>query len=232
MTRTNTLGQPIGPALPEWRAPETPQPLVLAGAHVRLDPIEPTHAEGILAVLAPHPELWTYRTDEPPADLPAARALVERLRQGPDITLAVIRLADESFQGMLTIMRANPPHGTVEIGAIIHSPQLQRTPATTEAAHLVATHVFCRGYRRLEWKCDSLNEPSRRAAVRLGFTEEGTFRNAVVGKGRSRDTTWFSITDTEWPAIRTAHRRWLEPANFDADGQQHHRLGELLNQER
>ena len=117
----------------------------------------------------------------------------------------------------------------MEIGSIIYSPELQRTPATTEVTHLIADHVFRLGYRRLEWKCDSLNVPSRRAATRLGFTEEGTHRNAVVYKGRSRDTTWFSITDAEWPQIRAAHRRWLAPQNFDTDGQQRTSLGEQLS---
>lgn len=179
-------------------------------------------------MLAPRPELWTYRSDDPPADPAAAVALVGRLRRGPNVTLAVVRLSDLFFQGMLTIMRADPAHGTVEMGSIIYAPELQRTPATTEAAHVVAHHVFELGYRRLEWKCDSLNAASRRAARRLGFTEEGTFRNAVVYKGRSRDTTWFSIVDAEWPRIRAAHRRWLDPANFGADGGQLTPLKELL----
>jgi len=107
------------------------------------------------------------------------------------------------------------------VGSIIYARRLQRTPITTEATHLLARHVFDDlGYRRFEWKCDSHNEPSRRAAVRLGFTYEGRFRHAMVYRDRNRDTDWFSITDAEWPAIRAAHERWLDPANFDPDGHQ------------
>ncbi|MDO5682523.1 MAG: GNAT family protein [Propionibacteriaceae bacterium] len=124
-------------------------------------------------------------------------------------------------------MRADPVNGTTEIGAIVYAPELQRSPATTEAAHLIARHVFDDlGYRRLEWKCDSLNEPSRRAAARLGFIEEGTFRNAIVVKNRSRDTTWFALTDDDWPRVHQAQRRWLDPANFDDDGTQRRTLAE------
>lgn len=231
MPRTNPHGQPIGPALPDWQAAAAPEPVVLAGQYVRLEPVAIEHAEGILQTLAPHPELWTYRTDEAPANRAEAIALVKRLETAPAITLAVMRPGDDSFQGMVSIQRVDIAQGNAEIGAIIFSPDLQRTPATTEATHLIATYLFCRGFRRFEWKCDSLNEPSRRAALRLGFTEEGTFRNALVYKNRSRDTTWFSITDAEWPAIRAAHRAWLDPANFDADGGQRQRLADLLREQ-
>ena len=119
-------------------------------------------------------------------------------------------------------------NGVVEVGGILLARTLQRTPASTEAMYLLAHHVFdALGYRRYEWKCDSLNEPSRIAAARLGFTYEGRFRNAVVYKGRNRDTDWFSITDTEWPRVRAAHEEWLDPANFDESGDQRTSLSDL-----
>lgn len=125
-------------------------------------------------------------------------------------------------------MRTDVDNGVTEIGAIAYSPDLQRTPASTEATYLVAKHVFeDLGYRRLEWKLDSLNQPSAVAARRLGFTEEGTFRNAVVHKGRNRDTLWFSIIDSEWLRVRARLEAWLDPSNFDELGRQRTRLSDL-----
>jgi RimJ/RimL family protein N-acetyltransferase len=125
-------------------------------------------------------------------------------------------------------MRVDADNGVVEVGGILLARTLQRTQASTEAMYLLAHHVFdALGYRRYEWKCDSLNEPSRVAAARLGFTYEGRFRNAVVYKGRNRDTDWFSITDAEWPRIRAAHEAWLDPANFDESGGQRSSLSDL-----
>ena len=123
--------------------------------------------------------------------------------------------------GIATYLRIDHANGTAEVGYITYGSALQRTTAATEAMYLMAAHVFdVVGVRRYEWKCDSLNEPSRRAAARLGFTYEGTFRQAVVYKGRNRDTAWFAITDDEWPDIKAAFERWLDPANFDERGQQ------------
>ena len=119
---------------------------------------------------------------------------------------------------MASYLRTDPQNGSIEVGNILYSPALQRTTAATEAMHLMAEHAFAEGYRRYEWKCDSLNAPSRRAAARLGFVEEGTFRQAVVYKGRNRDTTWFSITDDEWPRVQEAQRRWLADAVAGAPG--------------
>jgi RimJ/RimL family protein N-acetyltransferase len=131
-------------------------------------------------------------------------------------------------QGLASLMRIDAVQGCVEIGAIIWSRRLQRTRAATEALALVARHVFDDlGYRRLEWKCDSLNEPSRAAAARLGFTYEGRFRQAMVYQGRNRDTDWFSIVDAEWPTLRAAYDAWLDPSNFDAEGDQRQRLSTM-----
>jgi RimJ/RimL family protein N-acetyltransferase len=124
--------------------------------------------------------------------------------------------------GVASYLAIDPENGTIEIGSINYSPRLQRRPAATEAMYLLMRRVFDElGYRRYEWKCDSLNAPSRAAAQRLGFRYEGVFRQAVVYKGRSRDTAWYSVIDGEWPLLRPAFERWLDPSNFDADGRQH-----------
>ncbi|MHA7279778.1 GNAT family N-acetyltransferase [Arthrobacter sp. MDT2-2] len=134
---------------------------------------------------------------------------------------AVIDSATGRALGTLSLMRHDPANGVIEVGPVVFSHALQRTPISREAQFLLMRHVFDDlGYRRYEWKCDSLNEPSLKAAERLGFTYEGTFRHAVVHKGRNRDTTWFALTDHDWPPVRDAFQKWLDPANFDADGRQ------------
>ena len=127
--------------------------------------------------------------------------------------------------GVAAFLRIDPANGVMEVGHINYSPRLQRTVMATEAMALMMRRVFDElGYRRYEWKCDSLNAPSRAAAKRLGFGYEGTFRQAIVYKGRNRDSAWFSITDREWPILRTEYDRWLAPDNFDAEGRQRSRL--------
>ena len=225
MVSTNEFDQPVGEPV-DWSPPERPGPVVLEGRIVRLEPIAEPHAEGIVSALGPHLRSWTYRLTCHPPTRPRRHAWVAHQAARTDqLTFAVVRREDDAFVGMLALLRTDEVNGSTEVGAIIHAPEVQRTAATTEATYLVARHVFDDlGYRRLEWKCDSLNEPSRRAAVRLGFTEEGTFRQAVVYKGRNRDTTWFSITDAEWPDVRARLEAWLDPANFDDDGRQRQRL--------
>jgi RimJ/RimL family protein N-acetyltransferase len=129
--------------------------------------------------------------------------------------------------GVASFLRIDPGHGSIEVGHINFSPLLQRTPAATEAMFLMMEHAFERGYRRYEWKCNALNAASRRAAQRLGLSFEGVFRQAGVVKGCNRDTAWYAAIDREWPALRDAFRRWLDPANFDAQGQQRTSLAEL-----
>jgi len=129
--------------------------------------------------------------------------------------------------GMGSYLRIEPAHGVIEVGHLAFSPLMQRTPIATEAMYLMMREAFELGYRRYEWKCDALNAASRRAAERLGFTFEGIFRQAIVYKGRNRDTAWYSIVDREWPALDAAFRAWLDPANFDAAGRQRRSLAEL-----
>lgn len=229
MTRRNAFGQPIGEPVVGWVPRPLPQPVPLSGRWVRLEPLAARHAPDLLTSLAPHPELWTYRTDDPPADLAGALALIHRAQNPPNLAYAVVPAAQDHARGILSFLRPDPVNGTIEIGAILYAPEIQRTAVTTEAAHLVARHVFeDLGYRRLEWKCDSLNEPSRGAAKRLGFMEEGTFRNAVVYNNRSRDTTWFALIDTDWPQVAEAHLRWLHPGNFASDGHQRVALSQIF----
>lgn len=232
-TRLNALGQPVGPALPGFMPRPRPQRLVHEGRFVRLEPVEPArHAASFFAAQALDAAgaNWTYLAAEPPADLAAARAYLEAAA-GPDdpLMFAVAEAGSGAAVGHLSLMRCEPAHGVIEIGNINFTPRLQRTPGATEAVFLAMRHVFADlGYRRFEWKCDSLNAPSRRAAVRFGFSYEGLFRQAVVTKGRSRDTAWYSMLDSEWPAIAAAFIRWLAPDNFDADGRQRQSLAALV----
>jgi len=165
--------------------------------------------------------LWTYRPTEPPADAAEMTALIARTLAAPDLLTFVLVPRDGTPAGIASYTRIDPGTGQVEVAGVLYARSLQRTRAATEAIHLLMRHAFDElGYRRFEWKCDSLNEPSRRAADRLGFRYEGRFRHHMVTKGRNRDTDWFSVTDAEWPEIRARHERWLDPANFDADGRQ------------
>jgi RimJ/RimL family protein N-acetyltransferase len=161
-----------------------------------------------------HPEIWTYSPSGPYADRDGIATYVAgHLSATTHVPFAVV--VDGRAVGVECLMRIDEVQGVVEVGSIMLGPSLQRTTASTEAAYLLARHVFDDlGYRRYEWKCDSLNAPSRAAAARLGFTYEGRFRQALVYKGRNRDTDWFAITDAEWPAVRAGFEAWLDPANF------------------
>ena len=132
---------------------------------------------------------------------------------------------------MASYLRITPGFGTIEVGNIHFGSALKRSRAGTEAMFLMMEYAFSLGYRRYEWKCDALNEPSRNAALRLGFTFEGTWRQATVYKGRNRDTAWFSIIDAEWPHLRQGFMRWLDPRNFDSNGRQRLRLQDCLHSE-
>ncbi len=230
MSPANEHGQPVGEPL-DWGPRPAPVPVTLTGRYVCVEGLTHEHSDALYDALATpdDDELWTYRPAERPATRNAMDAFLEGLMAHPsDVTFA-IRPTGRGPEGIATLMRVDATNGVVEVGGIILAPPMQRTPASTEAMYLLAHYVFdALGYRRYEWKCDSLNEPSRRAAARLGFTYEGRFRNAIVYKGRNRDTDWFSITDREWPRIREAHESWLDPANFDESGRQVRPLGAFL----
>jgi RimJ/RimL family protein N-acetyltransferase len=149
-------------------------------------------------------------------------------REDP-LFFAIVEAASERPVGVASYLRIDPAMGVIEVGHLAFSPALQKRPAATEAMYLMMRRAFEElGYRRYEWKCDSWNAPSCRAAERLGFRYEGTFRQAVVMKGRNRDNAWFSILDGEWPALKQAFEAWLDPANFEATGTQRRRLGEWM----
>ena len=233
MTRVNGHDQPVGEPVPGWRPPPAPAPVTLEGTWVRLEPLSAAHASDLHVETASraHEPLWTYSADERPASPEAVAAYVDRRAARPDlVTLVVVPRLSGRASGLASWMRADPANGVVEVGSILLGPALQRTSAATEAMWLMARHVFGLGYRRYEWKCDSLNGPSRAAAARLGFTYEGTFRQALVYKGRNRDTAWFSMTDREWQALQPAYATWLDPANFadpETAGGQRRRLSAL-----
>ena len=211
---------PTGRPLPGWSARPLPDPVVLEGRWARLERLGSEHAAALAREVCGEESepLWTYLTSERPTS-PAEldRYLSRRLAEPGMVSVAVVPRtgpAAGTAAGLASLMRLEPEHGVVEVGAILYGERLQRTVAATEAMYLLAQHVFDLGYRRYEWKCDDLNAASRSAAARLGFRYEGTFRNAVVYKGRNRDTAWFSITDDDWVRLRPAFDQWLEPANF------------------
>jgi RimJ/RimL family protein N-acetyltransferase len=165
--------------------------------------------------------MWTYLPSGPFESRADFDGCVKRMCAMDDPQFyAIIDAQLNKATGIASLLRITPAHGSIEVGFLAFSPLLQRTTAATEAMYLMMRRSFELGYRRYEWKCDSLNTPSRAAAKRLGFTFEGIFRQAVVYKGRNRDTAWFSILDTEWPKLKVEFERWLDPSNFDADGRQ------------
>jgi RimJ/RimL family protein N-acetyltransferase len=230
--RSNAFQQPIGAAIDHWTPRARPERIVIAGRHCRLEPLDvERHAADLFEAYsqAPDGRDWTYLFVGPFADLASYKQYLTQAAASADpLHYAVIDLTGGKAVGTLALMRIEPNHGVIEVGSVTFSPLLKQTPLSTEAQFLLMRYAFDElGYRRYEWKCDSLNAPSRKAAARLGFQFEGIFRQAVVYKGRSRDTAWFSIIDPEWPRVKTAFERWLADDNFDADGKQRLSLTQL-----
>lgn len=197
---------------------------------MRLEPVDPArHATELFEASRHADDIWTYLAYGPFDSLAAFTSWLEARAASRDpLFFAVVDRAADAARGMASYLRIEPAHGVIEIGHIWLAPSLQRTRQATEAIFLLARHAFDNlGYRRLEWKCDSLNAPSRRAAERFGFTYEGTFRQHMVLKDRNRDTAWFSIIDSEWPSRRAAFEQWLAPSNFDSAGKQRRTLAEI-----
>jgi RimJ/RimL family protein N-acetyltransferase len=222
--RRNELGQPIGPDIGSWTPPEPPRVTVLEGRWTRLERLDVArHAPDLWQQYSADEEgrMWTYLPFGPFADEAELTSAVTTLDTERDLRFyAVVDPTDDVALGLMAYLRIDPPAGSIEVGAVMFSPRLQRTRLATEALFLMADHVFTLGYRRFEWKCDALNGPSRRAAERFGFTFEGIFRQATVYKQRSRDTAWFSMLDHEWPDRREGYCAWLAEDNFDPAGQQ------------
>ncbi|MEO3429925.1 GNAT family protein [Pelagibius sp. CAU 1746] len=229
---TNALGQPVGAPVPGWTARPLPPRTAMEGRFCRVEPLEAArHAADLFAANSADAEgrNWTYLPYGPFAALEDYQAWMDNACRGDDpLFHAIVDLETGKALGVASYLRITPAQGVIEVGHINYSPALQRSPAATEAMALMMARVFDElDYRRYEWKCNALNEGSRRAALRLGFTFEGIFRQAVVSKGRNRDSAWFSILDSEWPAARAAFQAWLDPANFDGEGRQKRGLAEL-----
>jgi RimJ/RimL family protein N-acetyltransferase len=213
-----------------WKPVPRPVPITLRGRTVILEPLNALrHAAALWQAVSGHDEVWDWLFDGPyAAEADLRQALEEKQAGTAALFLAIVPVETGKAVGYASFMRIEPAHGVVEVGNILLSPSLQRTTAATEAMYLMASHVFTLlGYRRYEWKCNALNLASRRAAQRLGFTFEGIFRQHMVVKGQSRDTAWFSMLDSEWPARKRALEAWLEAGNFDEEGRQRQRLSEL-----
>ena len=222
--------------LKNWQPRPRPERVVLEGRYVRLEPLAAQHGDGLYeaATVADDGQRFRWLFENAPDDRAAFDAWLEKSSASQDpLFFAVIDKASGRIAGRQTLMRIDPAFGVIEIGNIYWGPLVSRRPAATEAQFLFARYVFeDLGYRRYEWKCNNRNEPSKRAAERFGFQFEGIFRQHMVVKGENRDTAWYSIIDKEWPLLRQAYMDWLDPANFDADGNQKRRLEEFRVQAR
>ena len=201
----------------------------MTGRYAHLAPLSAeTHAALLFRAFDGHDAVWNYMPNGPFSSASQYHRWVrDHAGKSDPFFFAIQNLETENWEGVASHLRITPEAGTIEVGYISYAPALQRTRAATEAMYLMMKWAFEAGYRRYEWKCNALNVPSRRAAQRLGFSYEGVFRQAMVVKGRNRDTAWFAIIDSEWPALKEAFEAWLAPTNFDKDGKQIERLGDL-----
>lgn len=224
-------GHPVGRPVLNVRTPELPdRSLHLHGDSVRLEPLSLRHARPLWQAFSADTDgrLWTYLHAGPFADEAEFTAWLGHLCTLEVLFLyAIIDRANDEAVGFASYLRVDPDSRSIEVGWITFSPRLQRSRLATDTMYVMMREAFAMGYRRYEWKCNALNEPSISAAQRLGFSFEGLFRNALVVKGRNRDTAWFSVIDADWPQLRTAFERWLHPSNFDAEGRQQLRLSDL-----
>jgi RimJ/RimL family protein N-acetyltransferase len=229
----NDQGQPIGFPLPDWQGCSRPRAEVMQGRLCRLEPIDADkHGSELYTAFGKDRDgrNWTYLPYGPFLSQAELCEWIETSCLGDDpLFFSVIDLASEAAVGVASYLRIEPAVGVIEVGHIHFSPLMQGRPIATEVMYLMMRQVFdFYGYRRYEWKCDALNQPSCAAATRLGFLFEGIFRQATLYKRRNRDTAWYSILDREWPAARSAFEAWLDPANFDANGSQRQRLATLM----
>lgn len=224
----NALGQAVGAPLNLAFPRPRPTPIPMPGRFCSVVPTDvDAHAAGLFAAFDADTQGrgWTYLPYGPFKTLVDLRSWMRATCTGSDPLFHTILDAVGHPCGLASYLRIEPATGVIEVGHIHLSPALKQTAAATEAMFLMMARVFDElGYRRYEWKCDALNEPSRRAAIRLGFQYEGIFRKATHYKGRNRDTAWFSVIDDEWPALRSAFRQWLSPANMNTDGRQLQRI--------
>ena len=219
----------LGAVVEGWTPPPKPGPRRITGNFAALERLDAeAHAADLFEAFAGDPSLWDYMYSGPFTSASSFHRWIRECAATPDFCYFAIRdLATDSFSGLAAYLRITPEAGSIEVGSICFGPALQRTKAATEAMYLMMQWAFEAGYRRYEWKCNALNMPSRRAAQRLGFSYEGISRQAVVVKGRNRDTAWFAIIDKEWPALREAYAAWLAPSNFTPAAKQRESLADL-----
>jgi len=222
---------PLGQPVPGWKPRPRPARAPMTGRTCRLEPLTETHLEDLWTANTADKEgrMWAYLGVGPFTDKAVYRKwLTEAATSDDPLFFAIVEAATGRALGVASYLRIDPANGVIEVGHLTYSPALQGTVMATEAMYLMMANVFDGlGYRRYEWKCNSLNAPSRIAAQRLGFSYEGIFRQHFVVKGRNRDTAWFAITDGDWPAIKSAMVTWLKPENFDGKGRQKVRLSDL-----
>lgn len=224
-----TQQRPLGPIVENWTPPPAPTGVPLQGAFAYLEPLNAeAHAALLFRAFAGHDAVWDYLPYGPFSSAAQYhRWARENAGQNDPFFYAIRNQASGTWEGVASFLRVDPTAGSIEIGHINLSPALQQTPAATQALYLMMDWAFDAGYRRVEWKCNALNLPSRRAGQRLGFSYEGVFRQATITKGRNRDTAWFAVIDAEWPALKEAFAAWLAPSNFDASGRQIESLSDL-----
>jgi RimJ/RimL family protein N-acetyltransferase len=220
------VAMPIGPRV-DGSPARRPGRTMLPGRVVTLVPLDPrAHGDALYEGIRGEAgdRLWRYLFEGPFDDRAAFDIHLQRIAAAASedpLFFAILDNSSGSAVGYASYMRIEHVYRVIEVGSILYTLRLQQTTLATEAMYLMARHVFeDLGYRRYEWKCNALNSPSRRAALRLGFTFEGIFRQHMIVKGRNRDTAWFSMLDSEWPARKANFERWLDPSNFSADGRQ------------
>ena len=221
----------LGRKLTNWTPPPRPSVPVLEGRYVRLERLDADrHVEELYQANLLDVSIWDYMSHGPFSNVAAYSEWASNAAALDDpFCYAIRNLETGRAEGVASYLRIKPEMGVIEVGSIVFTPPLRRTRAATEAMFLMMQWAFDAGYRRYEWKCDSLNAPSRQAALRFGFGFEGVFHQHMVIKGRNRDTAWFAVIDSEWPALKTAYETWLDPKNFDANGQQHISLSALTS---
>ena len=236
MQNKNKLGQPIGASIIGWTNALPPPKSEMIGQYCKIVPLNvDAHAQALFAAFAKDTENknWTYMFDGPFDDFATFESWLTHIAMNEDpLCHSIIDKQTNAAVGLASYMRIKKTHGVIEVGSIQFSPLIQRTRISTEAMFLMMQRVFDElGYRRYEWKCDSLNEKSRAAALRLGFIFEGIFRQAIIYKGRNRDTAWYSVIDSQWPSLKQTFKLWLDPTNFDSDGNQRTRLDDISAKE-
>jgi RimJ/RimL family protein N-acetyltransferase len=232
-SHTNSLGQPVGFAVPDWKHATLPSHKTLSGRYCHLEPLNSKqHAADLFAAnaLDVEGENWTYLPYGPFDSFSTYKSWIDQYCTSSDpLFFAIVSNKTGKAVGVASYLRIDPANGSIEVGHLNFSPLMQQTPVATEAMWLMMREAFSLGFRRYEWKCNSLNVPSRSAARRLGLSFEGIFRQAAVIKGQNRDTAWYATIDKEWPALNEAFQNWLSPTNFDDEGKQRISLSKLTD---